>query len=304
MTSYTTAEAPSAPYFPSGFKPKGEPFTLPPFKFKQQPAAASQNPLRLGQPHLEYGAPVSPQLENLPPANNNPVTSVTPLHQQVSFSKNGQSSVLRPEDQYVPPRPFSENQSIFNPNTLYNTPSSEQSLPLQTSSSWQIQDQHNQVVQKKYNAPVKSDEHQFSEQQNFRPQVDLELNSQYGAPTTPESSNVSTQDNFDEQRLLLSNQQRVESSSKNNNSKYESARIQQSEGRNPSPRRLIQRRRKQQRGDQGSRNFDGNEQNRPAGTYGVPAVSTLKSVNREPESTTRPFKRIRTTTDRAEQVSR
>lgn len=297
MTSYATAESPSAPYYPSGFRPEGEPFTLPPFKFQQQQPVASQNQFR-PKPQTEYGAPISPQRDYLPPANNNQVSSVTPLHQQITTSRNGQSAVLRPEDQYVPPRPFSENQSVFNPSTLYNTPSIEQPQPQQISSPGQFQDQYSQIsYQKQYNTTI------TKEQQNFGPQSDFDLNNQYGVPTTQENSNVSTQDNFDEQRLL-SNQQRVESNYKNKNFKNEAARVQQSDGNRNPARRLVQRRRKQQRGDQES--FEENQRNiRPAGSYGVPSIpSTSKSVIREPESTTRPFRRIRTTTVSTEEVSR
>lgn len=286
MTSYATAEAPSAPYYPSGFRPEGEPFTLPPFKFQQQQPVTSQNQFR-PKPQTQYGAPTSPQRDYLPPANNNQVSSVTPLHQQITASKNGQS-VLRPEDQYVPPRPFTENQSVFNPSTLYNTPSIEQSQPQQIS-SWQFQ--------KQYNATI------IKEQQNFGPQDDFDLNTQYGVPTTQENSNASTQDSFDEQRLL-SNQQRAESNYRNKNVRKGAARIQQIDGNRNPARRLVQRRRKQQRGDQES--FEENQRNnRPASSYGVPSIpSTSKSVIREPESTTRPFKRLSTTTVSTAQVSR
>lgn len=266
VACYATAEA---PYPASGFRPKGEPFTLPPFKLSQ-PQFKSTQPV---QP--QYGAPpVSPQNEYLPPSNNNnnnnnQVASVTPLQ------NNAEIPVSKPEDQYVPPRPFNENQSVFRPNVLYNTPPSEQLLPQQKQTFFK----QNQYTQE-YNIPIKSLQQQS--------QTNLELENKY-APITTEN----VQESFSE---LLPNQQREQ----NNN-----------EGvKNVGGRRLKQRRRKQQRGDQENRTIiEENQRNKPASSYGVPVTtknyfaSTSKSFA-EPESTTEPFKRIRTTVAPIEQVSK
>lgn len=56
-----TAKALDAPYPPSGFRPQGEPFTLPPTRFSQ-----SKTPYDL--PQKQYGAPFQPLTEHATPS--------------------------------------------------------------------------------------------------------------------------------------------------------------------------------------------------------------------------------------------
>lgn len=303
LASYAIAEA---PYAPSGFRPQGEPFTLPPFKLSQ--------PAR--QPQLEYGAPApSPQGQYLPPPNNNgEVTSVKPLNERVS-------SALRPEDQYVLPRPtngqYFRPQSEIEPQTQYTAPFSQQPLTQQTAAFAQSF----QEPQREYGSPqsqlepqnqytVPSDQPSLSQQTTafVRPfqQPQREPQNQYGAPTTEQTI---PQENFDDEQRLTANQQRGGNvqlkSNLNSDSENEGVYI---------TRRVVQRRRKQQRGDKNGETLEvsglGNRQNRPASAYGVPTTArsvylTRKATEgREPESTTRPARRFRTTTIRADEVSK
>lgn len=306
LASYATAEA---PYAPSGYRPQGEPFTLPPFKLSQ--------PAR--QPQLQYGAPPSPQGQYLPPSNNNgEATSVKPLNERVS-------SALRPEDQYVLPRPsnaqYFRPQSEFEPQTQYAAPSGQQSFPQQTTAfvrPFQAQQREYEAPQSQLESQTQYDAlyrqqslpqqiaasvqpFQAQQREYEAPQSQREPQTQYGAPATEQ--NV-PQENFDDEQRLISNQQperNVQPKSNPNEGVYVT-------------RRVVQRRRKQQRGDQ---NYDalevsglGNRQNRPASAYGVPTTArsvylTRKATEaREPESTTRPAKRFRTTTIRTDEVSK
>lgn len=266
LTAYANAEA---PYPPSGFRPEGEPFTLPPSRFSQRP----QNQFEARQPQQQYGAPPTspPQGQYLPPSTNGQEITVRPLRNQYNPSEG---SALRPEEQYVPPRPF-RTQQYFRPQSQVQY---EQSLPQLTS-----------APQTEYGAPQQPE--RFA---SFSPQDQLEPQTQYGAPTTE-----APQEDLDEQRLIA-DQNRMGNFQEQRGGGNEG----QIQGAKSDGRRVL-RRRKQQRGDQ---NGGGNREV-PASTYGVPTTSrNLYLAERtteafERESTTRPNKRLRTTTTRVDDVS-
>lgn len=311
LISYTTAEA---PYAPRGFRPQGEPFTLPPNRFTQQsltvsPIAKQQHQYEISKPQREYGAPPSPQGQYLPPLNNGQVAPVEPLRNQY----NEQTSNLKPEDQYVPPRPFSGQhyfrpQNEFEPQTQYGLPAREQSLPQQTSALVRPFE----APQREYGAPdFKTEERQvisFNKQQN-----EFESHTHNYNPITEQ--NVTPQENFNDQKLIA-NQQRGKNVQHSRRPETESPRGQQNEAVNPDDvytRRVVQRRRKQQRGDQNGNALEvsgsSNRHGQPASTYGVPTTAKSVYLTRKPtdvrelESTTKPNRRLRTTTVRGDEVS-
>lgn len=198
---------------------------------------------------------------------------VTPLQNENS------PLALKPDEQYVPPRPFSDIQHFrplteFEQSTIRSTPLREQLQEQQLSAFVPGFQQHQ--------ASIKPNRDLIFEKQNIRSQN--KLVNLHEIPATENS--IPRQKSTDVQKVLRAN---------NGNNLLDIAYT----------RRVIQRKRTQQRGDQGSKN----PQNRPTSVYGVPttvrnySAETLKPVVWDRENTTRPARR-RATTVRTIQVSK
>lgn len=91
LVAFAYGEPAQAPYPPSGYKPEGEPFTLPPNRFTQN--QGNQN-FGYQQPQTQYGAPQEPQTQYGVP--------------------EPQTEYGAPNREYLPPNQPEDNQRVTN----------------------------------------------------------------------------------------------------------------------------------------------------------------------------------------------
>lgn len=170
LVAFAYGELPPAPYPPSGYKPEGEPFTLPPTRFTQNQNTGYQ------QPQTQYGAPSAPQTQYGVPepqtAYGAPNREYLPPNQpednQRATDANAQNNGFQYSDRGDIPYPQSQNsQNQFQQNFNYDR--------LQT-----LQARRNQNQRQFSRFPSQSEENKKANQAFGND--DGEIGTGYGAP--------------------------------------------------------------------------------------------------------------------------